>query len=237
MMVPVLAVVFVLCLSLVIWRPPAGVIEALAKHWPQVLWQADVKEQVVALTIDDGPSEFTEEILGVLKANGATATFFVIGSHIPGRDRMLQQLLQDGHELGNHGMYDEPAWRLSDDALFSQIRTVDQQIGTIYDSIEKPHPSKLFRPGSGFFSSRMLKVVATLGYRLILGGIYPHDAQIGLWRLNAWHIRSLIRPGGIIICHDGRPWTTPMLRRVLPDLKRKNYRIVSVSSLLQSQCT
>jgi peptidoglycan/xylan/chitin deacetylase (PgdA/CDA1 family) len=71
------------------------------------------------------------------------------------------------------------------------------------------------------------------GYRTILGSIYPHDPFINIWRLNAWHILSMLRPGAVIICHDRRSWTIPMLRKVIPEMKQRGYEIVSVDRFLQ----
>lgn len=98
---------------------------------------------------------------------------------------------------------------------------------------DKVIEGKYYRPGSGFFSERMLTLVRKLGYRLVLGSIYPHDAQIGYAWLNARHILSMLSPGGIIICHDRRSWTPPMLRKILPEMQRRGYKAVTVSQLLE----
>lgn len=217
-----------------IYRPPAFVIDWCQRRWPDVIWQVATKRRVVALTIDDGPSEYTEEIAAILKDNEATATFFVIGSHISGRTNVLRKLVEQGHELGNHAMHDEPSRSLSLRELRSQIQTVDAQIDQIYGSCQQATPVRYFRPGSGFFNSGMRNMVTDLGHHLVLGGIYPHDPQIPFWRLNSWHILSLLRPGAIIICHDGRAWTPPMLRKVLPHIRACGYRVVSVSELVGS---
>jgi peptidoglycan/xylan/chitin deacetylase (PgdA/CDA1 family) len=42
-----------------------------------------------------------------------------------------------------------------------------------------------------------------------------------------------LRPGGIIICHDRRSWTAPMLQKVLPEMRRRGYRVVTVTELLK----
>ena len=72
------------------------------------------------------------------------------------------------------------------------------------------------------------------GYRLVLGSVYPHDPQIPYWRINAAHILSSVRPGSIVICHDRRSWTAPTLRKVLPELKKRGYQVVTVTQLLES---
>ena len=130
-------------------------------------------------------------------------------------------------------MHDEPSRFLSDNTLVEQIQSVEEIIHTAYAAAGAEPPPNYFRPGSGFFSDRMRNMLRRLGYRLVLGNIYPHDPQIHYWRVNASHILSMLRPGGIIICHDRRSWTAPMLRKVLPEIQRKGYRIVTITELLK----
>jgi peptidoglycan/xylan/chitin deacetylase (PgdA/CDA1 family) len=218
-----------------IYKPPNFLINYFQRRWPDVLFRVSTTSKTIALTIDDGPSEYTDEIMEVLKANDAKATFFVIGSQVPGREDTLKRLIFNGNELGNHAMHDEPSRSLSDSTLISEMQTVDKMIHNAYLAASIPPPPKYFRPGSGFFSARMRKIVSTLEYRIVLGGIYPHDPQIPYWSINARHILSMLKPGGIIICHDRRSWTLPMLKRVLPEMKRRGYRIVTVTELLAEE--
>ncbi|KAL9094070.1 MAG: hypothetical protein Q9165_003740 [Trypethelium subeluteriae] len=235
-MVTLFALALVLCFLLgpiyLIYKPPGFLIRHFQRRWSDVLWQVPVSSNVIALTIDDGPSEYTDEIMQILKENDASATFFIIGSQVAGREQILQDLIQNGNELGNHAMHDEPSRSLSDAALVEQIQTVEEMLRTAYSYAGKD-PPKYFRPGSGFFSNRMRTMAAKLGYQIVLGSIYPHDPQIPYWQVNAKHILSMLQPGGIIICHDRRPWTAPMLRSVLPEIRRKGYQIVTVTALLE----
>lgn len=225
-----------------IYRPPRLLIRYFQHRWPDVLWEVSVPAdagKVIALTIDDAPSEYTREIVQLLKDNGARATMFVIGGQVEGREEVLREVVAAGNELGNHAMHDEAARALDLDTLEDQIGRVQGLIrqayadaGGVDDSGGPQH--QYFRPGSGLFSTDMRAMVSRLGYRLVLGSIYPHDPQIPHWRLNAWHILSMARSGGIIVCHDRRSWTIPMLRKVLPELRRRGYRVVTVSELLEA---
>ena len=217
----------------IVYKPPALLIRYFQYRWQDVLWQVPSATKIVALTIDDAPSEYTDALAQELAANDAHATFFVIGGQVVGREENLRDLVRGGHELGNHAMQDEPSRSLSDATLVEQIEAVQAQLHAAYAAVGAEPPPKYFRPGSGFFSDRMRRVVAKLGYRLVLGGIYPHDPQIPFSRLNASHILSMLRPGAIIICHDRRGWTVPMLRTVLPEIRHKGYRIVTVTKLLK----
>lgn len=212
----------------------------LSQRWTDVLWRIWLPptKKLVALTIDDAPSDHTREILDALAASGAHATFFVIGAQVAGREDILREIVRGGHELGNHGMRDEPAKDLGEEELERQIRRVEGMIADAYRAEERISPgeagrkNKYYRPGSGFFSDRVRGVVRKLGYRLVLGSIYPHDAQVSWAWANARHILGMLSPGGVIICHDRRSWTEPMLKRVLPEMRRGGYKAVTVTDLL-----
>ena len=218
-----------------VYKPPAFLIRYFQRRWPDVLWQVSTSQKLIALTIDDGPSGYTKEILKILEANGATATFFIIGSQVDGHEETLQDIIRGNNELGNHAMHDEPSRSLNNAELIKQIEAVEEKINEAYNAVRVEAPQKYFRPGSGFFSTRMRETLTDLGYRLVLGNVYPHDPQIPFWRLNANHILSMLQPGGIIICHDRRSWTAPMLRKVLPEMKRRGYRVVTVTELLRER--
>ena len=229
----VLLVILVILLpAYVIYKPPELVINYFQSRYPEVLFQISTDRKVIALTIDDAPSQHTKDILQILEENEAHATFFVIGNQVPGNEAILTDIVKAGHELGNHAMHDEPSISLSSPVLADEIATVDKMIESAYWSANKERVNHLFRPGSGVFSRRILDVAAKAGYQTILGSIYPHDPFIKYWWINARHILSMLRPSAVIICHDRRSWTAPMLRKVLPEMKRRGYEVVSVSQLL-----
>ncbi|CAG8305045.1 unnamed protein product [Penicillium nalgiovense] len=238
MLQSILTTFFLLVPFYCIYKPPSLFIRYCQRRWPDVLFRVDTINKVVALTIDDAPSIHTPAILRLLQSHNAAATFFSIGSQIPGHESVLADLVRVGNELANHAMYDEPSRALSDDVLAGQIRAVHARIQEAYVAGNTPQPENwFFRPGSGFFSSRMRSLVKELGYQLVLGDVYPHDPQVPFWRLNASHILSMVKPGSIIVCHDRREWTMPMLQKVLPELNRRGYRVVTVSGLLKETST
>lgn len=215
------------------YKPPRLLVQYLQQNFPEVLFHASTTRKLVALTIDDAPSPYTKDILELLVANNAHATFFVIGGQVTGRESTLVDLIQTGNELGNHAMHDEPSISLPSDVLSAEIAQVNQRIDEAYATAGRDRLNYLFRPGSGVFSRRLLDIANKGGYRTILGSIYPHDPFIKFWRVNARHVLSMLRPGAVVICHDRRSWTVPMLRKVLPDMKRRGYEVVTVSEFLE----
>lgn len=217
-----------------IYKPPKFLINYLRASYPDVLFEVTTSEKLIALSLDDAPSTHTDEIMGVLRENDVHATFFVIGSQVEGREETLRKLIQSGHELGNHAMHDEASRSLSNEVLEAQAKEVKEKISAAYAAEKKVLPNNYFRPGSGFFNKRMRDLLGSRGYRIILGSVYPHDAQIPYSNMNARHILSMAHPGAIIICHDRRSWTAPMLRIVLPELKRQGYKLVTITDLVKS---
>gem|GEM_PF-445062 len=59
-------------------------------------------EKVVYLTFDDGPSKHTPEVLSILKREGVTATFFLLGQQVERQPELVKQIVAEGHAIGNH---------------------------------------------------------------------------------------------------------------------------------------
>lgn len=56
----------------------------------------------IAFTFDDGPSEYTSELLDLLAAYDAQATFFVLGSAASGSAALLQRMQSESHQIASH---------------------------------------------------------------------------------------------------------------------------------------
>ncbi|KAL4155556.1 hypothetical protein PRNP1_007664 [Phytophthora ramorum] len=89
---------------------------------------------------------------------------------------------------------------------------------------------KWMRPASGWFTTPMREITARHGYRICLGSVYPHDAQIRSEAMNSMHLRARTDCGSVIIVHD-RSWTIGVLRTALPVLTRK-FAFVSLDELV-----
>jgi peptidoglycan/xylan/chitin deacetylase (PgdA/CDA1 family) len=206
---------------------PTAVMEWKRADSPEVLFYVGTEEPVVALTIDDGPSDATPEILDVLAENGARATFFVIGQNVLERPDLTRRLVAEGHELGHHMMVDEPSIDLPDETFRARFDAMD-------DILDGYGGSHVFRPASGWYDDRMVEHAADLGYQTVLGSVYPFDAQIPFPTLSNWYMQQLTSPGSILILHDGPergPRTAAVLRKLLPQLRAQGIEVVPVSSL------
>jgi len=215
-------------LSSALIAAPALVLEWVKRNSPEVVFQVPIEERVVALTIDDGPSESTREILDVLEEYGAEATFFVIGSQVEVRPELVREILEAGHELGHHMMEDVPSRDLPEGEFQERFQKME--------GILASHGgSWLFRPASGWYDDKMVDFAREQGYLTVLGSVYPFDAQVSSSGFSSWYVRQHVGPGDIMVLHEGMGRgvrTADALRTILPDLRKQGYRVVSVSRLL-----
>ncbi|KAH7292556.1 hypothetical protein KP509_29G074300 [Ceratopteris richardii] len=152
---------------------------------------------------------------------------------------IVANIHKEGHEVGNHTMYDVASWRLSHEEFEEQLLSVDRKLNNYFLEDNHDHKIKWFRPGHGFFTRKMLRIAEHHGYRTALGSLFPLDtlfknqgeniAKYLLWR---------VQNGDIIILHDRGPQklqTAKVLKILLPELKRHGFSVVTLSELLKLQ--
>jgi peptidoglycan-N-acetylglucosamine deacetylase len=180
--------------------------------------------KVVALTFDDGPSEFTRAFLDVLRDKRADGTFFEIGQEMPGREETMRRILSEGDEIGNHTMHHAfyPG--------YSEIAGASSLIET--STHFKPC---LFRPPGGGVDSAVISTAAGLGMRTITWDVDPSDwTNPGSGAVYS-RIVGAAQPGSIILMHDGggdRSGTLAALPQIIDTLRGRGYRFATVSELL-----
>jgi peptidoglycan/xylan/chitin deacetylase (PgdA/CDA1 family) len=206
------------------------VARALSRVLPgDVLWFAETAEPVFALTFDDGPHPATTpQLLDVLRRHGATATFFLIGERVAAHGELAGRIVAEGHEIANHLMRDERSVLVPGERFRHDLAEVNRLL-TPYG------PVRWFRPGSGFYTPRMLRTAAGLGLRAVLGTLVaghtggPGDEAI------AGDLLAAIRPGSIVVLHEGtarRSGVAPTTDELLTALAARGLRAVTVSELV-----
>src|SRR5215212_6439147 len=207
---------------------PGPVVRWLSRRFPDILFQQPNAGPLVALTFDDSPhATSTPRILDVLAAHDTRATFFMIGEHIVGNEEVVRRLVNEGHELGNHMMSDAPSTRLP-------AAEFERQLLQTHELLARFGPVRWFRPGHAWFNRRMLDQLHRHGYRCAMASAYALEFLPVPAPYAARHILLNVRPGGVIVLHDGaadQKRTVAVLQRVLPALRRRRYQIVTVSEL------
>jgi peptidoglycan/xylan/chitin deacetylase (PgdA/CDA1 family) len=174
------------------------------------------------------PREPTRALLDLLARNDARATFFLISDRIPGNEDLVEEIVRAGHELGNHLTRDEVSLDLGPEKF-------ERELVRSRAMLERFAPTRWFRPGSGWYDDWMVEIAERHGYRIVLGSVYPIDAQLHWSWLAYRFIVWRARPGAIVILHEsgGRAERTlRTLGKVLPELRRRGHRMVTLSELM-----
>jgi peptidoglycan/xylan/chitin deacetylase (PgdA/CDA1 family) len=182
------------------------------------------ERKVVALTFDDGPSDYTDDFVRVLEEKGARATFFEIGQEMPGREEAMRKILAQGSEIGDHTMnhvefpdYAQIAGAASRIAAYTHFRPC------------------LFRPPGGGVDDGVLATAGSLGMRTVTWDVDPRDwSNPGSGAIYA-NVVGHVQPGSIVVMHDGggpRSETLTALPQIIDTLRGRGYRFATVTEML-----
>jgi peptidoglycan/xylan/chitin deacetylase (PgdA/CDA1 family) len=228
----VLGLLLLFLILYILYYPPILLFTILQALNPEVLFHLPLKpdQRILALTIDDSPSIYTARILDALRKHGAKATFFIIGDQVPGHEDILKRIRSEGHECGNHAWSDEKTILRPLNEIEQQIRAVERLLPSNGNRV------KYFRPGGGFFTGKMVKKVTEMGWKVVLGCIFPWDPIVTSAWVNARHVVCMARPGGIIILHDRRAHSVRQVELMLEGLKtgrEEGWKVLSLGGLLE----
>ncbi|MCK4647363.1 polysaccharide deacetylase family protein [Candidatus Pacearchaeota archaeon] len=185
----------------------------------------------IALTFDDGPSEETEKILDLLKKYNAKATFFVWGERIKGREKIIERMIKEEHEIGNHSYEHKRLAFKSKDYIEKDLKKLDEKLSQF--NIK----TNLFRPPKLSMFYNLFRVCKKLEKKIIICDVISHDwKKPGIEKIVNKILRKT-KNGSIINFHDyiegvGSNKDIPaIIEQIFPKLK-DNYRFVTVSELL-----
>jgi peptidoglycan/xylan/chitin deacetylase (PgdA/CDA1 family) len=182
----------------------------------------------VALTFDDGPTPYTDRLLGILKANNAKATFFEIGNKVAANPAAAKRVVEAGMELGSH-TWEHPNMTTLPPA------DVPSQLSRATDAIVAATgvTPNLWRPPGGLTDPAVNEQAAKAGQAAILWDVIPfdwiNDSNTAASRLL---LMTQIKPGSVVLMHDTYSSTVDLVEQFIPVLKANDYHLVTVSHLL-----
>lgn len=183
----------------------------------------------VALTFDDGPGPYTDDILRILKRTGTPATFFAVGVNIPGNEKTIRRQMRQGHTIGNH-TEDHP--RMGDLDAASQVVQLTGQSTKM--AVAKGPEQRLFRPPYRSYNGSTLELLRERGYLMVLWDVDTGDYEgLGAETIVERALKD-VKPGSIILMHDGggdRSATVDALPDIIKGLKKRNLKPVTVPRL------
>ena len=219
---PILFVVY----SLVIFY---GCYDVGSNFFIKIACSANTDKKEISISFDDGPAtNYTPEILQLLKQENIKATFFCIGNRIAGNEQILNRIKEEGHLIGNHS-YSHDTWF----DLFSSKKMLDdmKQMDREMERVTGLQP-KLFRPPYGVTNPNLKKAIIKGGYTPVGWSVRSFDTVIKDEQKLLNRINAAIRPGAVFLFHDTMQTTLQALPGFIKEVKNRGYEFVSLDKLL-----
>lgn len=197
----------------------------------RIVPRVDTDRKVVALTLDDGPSDRTPPVLKALADAGIPATFYLIGSELAAHPQQGAAIAQSGNEIGNH--------------TYTHRRMVLVGSGTVREEIERTDAEIAKTGYRGEITVRPPYGKKLIGLPMYLS---QHDRTTVMWDVEPDSGRGAsteeivdetlarVRPGSIILLHvmyESGASSLAAIPRIAAGLKAQGYTFVTISDLVQ----
>ena len=173
------------------------------KMFPNYVWDIPTNDKVLYLTFDDGPTpEITNWTLNTLKEYNAKATFFCIGNNIEKHPEIFQNILNEGHAIGNHTNNHIKGWKTkAKDYLENTLEA--ENIITNHIQNSEFRIRNLFRPPYGQITPKQGNKLLELNYKIIMWDVLSFDWDKDVSKETCLkNVTSNATNGSIVVFHD-----------------------------------
>ena len=185
----------------------------------------------ITLTFDDGPHTNTLQVLDVLKKYDVKATFFIIGKNIEGRESILQQIITEGHSIGNHS-YEHSYW-YSIKKIPDLIIDINKNNALLENITNKK--TIWFRPPYGVTNPRIAGAIEQTNMQSIGWSIRSYDTVSKEIEPTFNRIIQQITTAEILLLHDHLDTTAQLLDKLIGYCINNNIAIISLENLLDNK--
>ena len=182
--------------------------------------------KLIALTFDDGPGPYTQELLNGLRARNAKATFFIVGKNVgDSYSKLVQQAYIDGHQIASHTYNHKQLNKISDAEIENQLSKTADKLGS---AIGRTDLTYILRPPYGAYNNHTKAVIKL---PQIYWSVDPQD-----WRYkNADTVYSNViknaADGRIILLHDIHKTSVSAALKIVDALRKDGYEFVTLNEM------
>lgn len=197
-----------------------------------LLTRVDTDEKVIAITFDDAPTAYTEEVLDVLKQKQVPATFYAIGQQIEEYPDLAKQIVAAEHELGNHTYSHQRMIFKSQDFIDSEVQTTNRLIR------DAGYEGEItFRPPNGKKLLGLPWYLSKHDIKNIMWDVEPETSGSTAESFVSNAVEN-VRPGSVILLHplcDTCGEQRKALPLIIDALQAEGYTFVTVADLLKKR--
>lgn len=183
----------------------------------------DPNKPMIALTFDDGPSKYTDELLDTLELHDVKATFFLLGSRIDDYSETIQKMEDIGCEIASHTFHHYDLTKLTTQEVDGEVEWTNQHLVNVLG-----HGTELVRPPYGATTD---EIQNNIQYPLVMWSVDTTDWQSKDASAVANHVLNVAKDGDIVLMHDIYEPTVEAVKIMIPILQERGYQIVTVSEM------
>lgn len=184
---------------------------------------SDEGKRMVALTFDDGPGKYTEELLDGLLEKNVKATFFLIGKNAEMYPETVKRISEEGHVIGNHTYSHVKLTCMSNEKAVEEIKKTNEVIENLTGK-----KVEFIRPPFGNWSEKLEKSVEM---KPVFWSVDPRDWSVLNTDSVTCHIVNNTSEGDIVLMHDIFETSVDAAMNVIEILQQKGYEFVTVEEL------
>lgn len=160
--------------------------------FPGLIWKMPTDQKEIFLTFDDGPiPEVTPWVLEILQQYNAKATFFCVGDNVRKYPAIFEQVIQEGHTVGNHTFNHVSGWSSENISYFHNIRHCARMVH-----------SSLFRPPYGKVKPSQIQFLQR-HYRVVMWDVLSGDFDRSIPKeMCLQNVVQNAGAGSIVVFHD-----------------------------------
>lgn len=182
---------------------------------------------MVALTYDDGPGKYTEELLQCLKENNAKATFYLLGENVKNYPEIVKKLEESGMGIGNHTYDHQILTTISKNKIKNEVEKTNQ----IVKKSAGDEPTTL-RPPGGSYNTDVQNVA---GLPIVKWSLDTKD-----WKTrdaDKTHQVTVdnVVDGSVVLMHDIHESSVKASLRIIPELIEAGFKLVTVDELARAK--
>lgn len=186
-------------------------------------------KKCIALTYDDGPGPYTNELLDILKAENVRATFFVVGGKLAENAEILKREVAQGNVVGNHSWSHPDLTKISTSKAKDQLDRTSAQI----EKITGTRPT-LLRPPYGAFSKSK---TPHQGMSFVLWNVDTEDWKNRNVKITTQRALAGAKRNSIILMHDIHYSSVKATPGIIKELKKQGFTLVTVPELYGGKMT
>lgn len=226
--------VFFLCFIVFIIATMVGIlgtikaVNTISEKRELPIYCVDREEKVVSLSFDAAwGNEQTSDLINTLNNYGVKATFFLVGNWVDKYPESVKEIADSGNEVCNHSDTHPHMSKISSEKIKEEVENCNAKI----EKITGNRP-KLFRAPYGEYNNSVVNMVNNLNMYCVQWDVDSLDWKDLTAQQICGRIMKSVKPGSIILMHNGAKHTPEALPMIISALQKENYSIIPISEIL-----